>query len=80
MPTVLITEATSIAEIRAMGEELSGDMVKAVVDVHKETMAVGAGLYSDEEAFLIERNSRQQNLWGINIFTERDDVQRIEFD
>ena len=80
MPTVLITEPTSISEIRAMGEELFGDMVKAVVDVHKEAIAVGGELHADEEAFLIARNSRQENLWGINIFTEREDADRIEFD
>jgi hypothetical protein len=43
-------------------------------------MAVGGELHSDEEAFLIETNSRQENLWGINIYTERELDEMIEFD
>jgi hypothetical protein len=80
MPTVLVAQPTSLAQVRQTGEELYGDMVKAVVDVQKEVMAVGAELHSDEEAFLIERNSRQENLWGINLYTERELAEMIEFD
>ena len=80
MTTVLVTEPTSLSELRRTGEELYGDMVKAVVDVQKQVMAVGGELHSDEEAFLIETNSRQENLWGINIYTERELDEMIEFD
>jgi len=37
-------------------------------------------LHSDEEAFLIERNSRQENLWGINLYTDRTMPDMVEFD
>lgn len=80
MPTLLVAEPISLTQLRQAGEELYGDMVKAVVDVQKEVMAVGGELHSDEEAFLIERNSQLQNLWGINIYTERELVEMIEFD
>ena len=43
-------------------------------------MAVGAELHADEEAFLIERNSRQENLWGINLYTSRAMPDMVEFD
>jgi len=43
-------------------------------------MAVGAELHADEEAFLIERNSRQENLWGINLYTNRAMPEMVEFD
>jgi hypothetical protein len=64
MGTTLISEPISTQQLREAGEELYGDMVKAVVDVEKGVMAVGAELHADEEAFLLERNSRQENLWG----------------
>src|SRR5918997_1638610 len=80
MPTLLVAEPISLTQLRETGEELYGDMVKAVVDIQKEVMAVGGELHSDEEAFLIERNSQQQNLWGINIYTERELDEMIEFD
>jgi hypothetical protein len=80
MATLLVTEPISAVQLRETGEELYGDMVKAVVDVEKEVMAVGAELHADEEAFLIERNSRQENLWGINLYTDRELTEMIEFD
>ena len=80
MPTILISEPISRKELREAGEELYGDMVKAVVDIERQLMVVGAELHSDEEAFLIELESRQENLWGINLYTERTGSEMIEFD
>lgn len=80
MGTTLVREPISTQQLRDAGEELYGDMVKAVVDVEKEVMAVGAELHADEEAFLIEQNSRQDNLWGINLYTERTLSEMVEFD
>ncbi len=57
-----------------------GDMVKAVVDIDKRIMAIGGELHADEEAFLLERDSEQENLWGINLYPERDFSEMIEFD
>ena len=78
MGTILVTEPISIQQLRDAGEELYGDMIKAVVDIEKKLMAVGAELHSDEEAFLIERNSQQENLWGINLYTSRAMPEMVE--
>jgi len=80
MGTTLVTESISTQQLRETGEELFGDMVKAVVDVEKGVMAIGAELHADEEAFLLERNSRQENLWGINLYTDRGLPDMVEFD
>ena len=64
MGTILISEPISPKQLREAGEELYGDMVKAVVDVEKEVMAAGAELHADEEAFLLERNSRKRTCGG----------------
>ena len=80
MGIILISETISPQQLRQAGEELYGDMVKAVVDVEKEVMAAGAELHADEEAFLLERNSRQENLWGINLYTDRVLPEMVEFD
>lgn len=63
-----------------MAASMFGDMVKAVVDVSLETMAVDAELHSDEEAFLLERGSKQADLWGINLYSELQDEAFVEFD
>ena len=57
-----------------------GNLVKAVVDIEKELMAVDGELHADEEALLLQNDSRQENLWGINIYPELDGVDFIEFD
>ena len=62
-----------------MAENRFGDLVKAVVDIEKEIMAVDAELHADEEKLLLENGSNQENLWGINLYPdETDDF--IEFD
>lgn len=55
-------------------------MVKAVVDVTRRLMAVGGDLHSDEEAALLDDGSRQQDLWGINLYLEESDDDWIEYD
>jgi uncharacterized protein DUF5674 len=80
MGATLVSEPISIQQLREAGEELFGDMVKAVVDVEKEVMAVGAELHADEEAFLLERNSRQEDLWGINLYMNSTMSEMVEFD
>ena len=80
MGTILVSEPMSTQQLREAGEELYGDMVKAVIDIEKGVMAVGAELHADEEAFLIERNSRQENLWGINLYMTRPMPEMVEFD
>jgi len=57
-----------------------GDMVKAVVDVDRELVAVDAELHSDLEALLLEGGSKQHHLWGINLYPEQEGEEFIEFD
>jgi len=76
----IICEIMTLDELNKMAEERFGNMVKAVVDVDKEIMAVDAELHADEEALLLESGSRQENLWGINIYPEMPENERIEFD
>lgn len=55
-------------------------VVKAVVDIEKRVMAIGGEMHADEEMFLLEHGSQQEDLWGINIFTELEGADMIEFD
>ena len=54
--------------------------MKAVVDVEEKILAIGGELHSDEEALLLAQGSKQENLWGINLFTELDLPDMVEFD
>ena len=64
----IVRETISLQRLRAMAEERFGDLVKAVVDIEREVMAVDAGMHADEEAVLLEDGSEQAALWGINLY------------
>lgn len=56
-----------------------GDFVKAVVDVERKIMAIGGELHADEEAVLLADGSRQENVWGINLYPDTSVHELIEF-
>ncbi len=77
----IVQEKISIAELREMSKKMFGGLVKAVVDVQKEIMVVDADMHADEEILLLENDSQQENLWGINIFPDRIGADNwVEFD
>jgi hypothetical protein len=43
-------------------------------------MAVAGEMHADEEALLLEDGSAQKNLWGINIYPDKNRAQWVEFD
>lgn len=63
-----------------MAEKTFGDLVKVVVDVEKEIIAVDGELHADEETLLINSGSKQENLWGINLYPKKTGEDFIEFD
>lgn len=71
----------SLAELREMAKKMYGDMVKCVVDLQKRIIVFDAVMHVDEEQYLLERDSKQDDLWGFNVYPDRygkDDF--IEFD
>jgi len=70
----------TLPELKAMASAMFGDMVKAVVDAERRVMAVDAELHADEEAVLLERGSRQADLWGINLYPDMPGEDFVEFD
>lgn len=73
----LIKEPINIGALKKIAEERFGDMVKAVVDVEKEIMVIGGEMHADEESFLLDNESAQENLWGINLYP--DDFNKTNF-
>ena len=77
----IIEKEISIAELQKMSENMFGGFVKAVVDIEKGIMAVDAELHADLEALLLDHDSKQEYLWGINFYPEYFGTdQFIEFD
>jgi hypothetical protein len=63
-----------------MAEGMFGNMVKGVVDIDRDLLALDSQLHSDLEAFLIQDGSEQKSLWGINLYPDELDENFIEFD
>ena len=76
----IIEKPISIADLREIAKLRFGDMVKAVVDVQKKIMAVGGELHADSEAVMLDHESKQADLWGINIYVDQPRESWVEFD
>lgn len=74
-------EHVTVAELQAMAHDMDDDLVKAVIDIERRIVVVDAGLHADEEQYLLENGSRQEDLWGINLYPEYfGDEDFVEFD
>ena len=76
----LIKDSIKVSELSKMAGENASGLVKAVVDIERGVMAVGGELHADGEAVLLEQGSKQENLWGINLYPEKTGEDFIEFD
>jgi len=77
----IVKDKIPVMELKRMAHETFGDMIKAVVYVEKGVMAIGGELHADEETLLIGDGSRQQDLWGINLYPDEYPSEKwIEFD
>jgi len=79
MAIKIVKDKISIAELKEISKEFFAGMVKAVVDVEKEIMAVGGELHIDANEVLVKDGSSQENIWGINIYLDKPKEERIEF-
>lgn len=76
----IVKDKIFLDELKEMSAKMYGNLVKAVVDVEKEIMAVDAELHADEEKLLLENGSKQKDLWGINLYPEAKGEEFLEFD
>jgi len=77
----IVKDKIEIAELKEMSGKMFGNLVKAMVDIEKEIIAVDAPMHSDLLEFLMEQEeSEPKNLWGINIYPEKTGEDFIEFD
>ncbi len=76
----IIADTLSFSDLKKLATDRFGDMVKAVVDIDLEIIALDAELHSDLEAALLENGSSQKNIWGINLYPEFSGDDFVEFD
>jgi len=76
----IITASMDRSVLKKLASERFGDMVKAVVDIEQNIMAIGGELHADEEQLLLEQGSKQEHLWGINLYPDTQTPDWLEFD
>lgn len=76
----IVHQPVTRAALTAEAANGFGEMIKAVVDVQRGVMAIGAELHSDEEAALLDDGSHQGDLWGINLYPGESGESWLEFD
>lgn len=76
----IVADKISLGELKGMAVAEFCNLVKAVVDVERELMAVDAELHSDVEGLLLENGSKQKDLWGINLYPGKLGENFIEYD
>lgn len=76
----IVEDKITREELQKMAGRMFGNLIKAVVDVNREIMVVDGELHSDEEALLLEKGSKQEDIWGINLYPEIEDETWVEFD
>lgn len=67
----VIRDQVSVARIAQLAAATFGDLVKAVVDTERRTMAIGGAMHADEEAVLIDLGSHRREPRGINLCPEQ---------
>lgn len=80
MTVRIVGSAITRADLVSIAQTQFGDMVKGVVDLQRRVMAIGGELHADEEAALLDDGSRQEDLWGINLYPGEGGDEWIEFD
>ena len=77
----IVRDAIPRAELSKIASAEFGDIIKAVVDIRQEIMAIGGELHADEEAILAEEcEAKREDVWGINLYPKKNGDDWIEFD
>jgi hypothetical protein len=79
MTIKVVKQKITIAEVEKLAQETYREMIKGVADLRLGIIALGGEMHSDAEAVLLQHGSRQEDLWGFNIYPEKPDQERIEY-
>ena len=63
----IITDEISTDKVREIAQEFYKTMIKGVVDIEKEIIALGGEYHMDANVVLLEKGSKQKDIWGFNI-------------
>ena len=79
MNVQLVRSRIDHAVLTKLAKESYGEMIKGVVDVTRELVALGGELHADAQAALLQDGSRPEDIWGFNVYVEKPRQQRMDY-
>ena len=75
----IISDTITEKELREIAKEFYATMVKGAVDIERGILALGGEYHIDASNVLTEGGSKQQNVWGFNLYPNEEGEQRVEY-
>ena len=75
----IIANPTSLFQVWESRQVDFTEMMKIVVDVHQQILAIDADMHADLEKLLLDSGAEQKDLWGANVYPLKDKCDQIEY-
>ncbi len=75
----ILKEKISKLQLKEKYSSVFETMTKGVADLKKGLIALDAEMHSDLEQLLLEEGSEQEDLWGFNLFADKENDGFIEY-
>lgn len=79
MQIVIVEDALPLAQVKDIAQEYYETMIKGVVDVDREVVALGGEWHMDANNCLIAHGSKQEHCWGFNYVFDGQGGGTIEY-
>lgn len=79
MEILIVNEPVGAETLLALAKEWHHSLVKGVADIESGRIALGGEWHMDANNKLIEAGSRQEHLWGFNVYPKERGEAAIEY-
>lgn len=76
---VFIDTPVSLDQLWKNRQSNFSELLKFAIDIKNEWIVIDGEMHADCETVLLEKGSRQENIWGANIYPENDGDDFLEF-
>jgi hypothetical protein len=67
MPIIIVQDSVPLDDVKKLALEWYGSMIKGVVDIEREIIALGGEFHMDANQVLMDDGSAQSDVWGFNL-------------
>ena len=75
----IVEDTLSVNELKEIAQEFYGSMIKGVVDIERNVIALGGEYHMDANVVLLEHGSKQGDVWGFNLYPGESGEKFIEY-